>query len=150
MTREELVRVAIARGCRHYASFLPADIVPNDLPDLPHEVLGAALLRGEPGAETFQAIRVGTMVLSDLDNNPHRIREAAIRFGVTGRAVYLAELGLAADHHPEFWSAILQALPSGAEESAFLPGVSRLTSTSPLMGPGRPSSCVWLRTHYAR
>ena len=150
MTRNELLRVAIARGCRHYASLLPADTSPKDLLDLPHEVLGVALLRGEPDAETFQAIRVGAMVLSDLDNDPQRIREAAAHFGVTGRVIHLARLGLAADHHTEFWSAILKALPSGAEEASFLPGVSRLASASPLTGLGRPPSCVWLRTHYAR
>lgn len=150
LTREELLRIAVARGCQHYAPLLPPGAVPADVPDLPHEALGTLLLRGAPDAATFQAIRVGAMVLSDLANDPQRLREAAARLGVTARVAHLAQLGLAADHHPEFWTAIAQGLLPNSAEASFFPGISRLTSETRMAGPGRRPSRVWLRTRYAR
>jgi len=151
LTRDQLLGVAVARGCRHYAPLLPPDVTPTDMGDLPHEVLGAALLRGPADAATFQAIRCGAMVLSDLGNSPQRIGEASEQFGVAARVVHLARLGLAADRHPEYWTAVLNALPPGsADEEPFLPGASRLTSETRLVGPGRNPARTWLRTHYAR
>lgn len=122
----------------------------TDDPGIPHEALGAALLRGPADAATFQAIRCGAMVLSDLENSPRAIAEASRQFGVAHRAAHIARLGLVADTHPEFWQQVLHELPSAIAEDDFLPGLSRLTSeTRP---PGRSSAPVrvWLRTHYAR
>ena len=150
LTRDQLLRVAVARGCRHYAPLLPPNATPVDVPDLPHEVLGAALLRGPADADTFQSIRCGAMVLSDLGNSPQRIVEASEHFGVVHRVAYLAQKGFEADHHPEFWTAILNALPPGSDEGQFLPGVSRLTSETRMAGPERKPGRTWLRTRYAR
>ena len=36
--REDLLAVAVARGCRHYATLWP-DVVPHERPGLPHEIL---------------------------------------------------------------------------------------------------------------
>lgn len=150
LTRDALLRVAVARDCRHYAALLPPDSAPDDVPGLPHELLGAALLRGAPDAATFQAIRCGAMVLSDLGNSAQGIGEASEQFGVTSRVAHLARLGLHADQHPGFWAAVLNALPPGAEDDPFLPGISRLTSETRMAGPGQQPRRVWLRTHYAR
>jgi len=142
--------IAVARGCRHYAPLLPPNSTPVDMADLPHEVLGAALLRGPADADTFQAIRCGATVLSDLGNSPQRIVETSEYFGVVHRVAYLARKGLEADHHPEFWTAILTTLPSGSDEGQFLPGVSRLTSETRMAGPDRKPARTWLRTRCAR
>lgn len=150
LTRDQLLRIAVARGCRHYAPLLPPGALPADAAGLPHEVLGTALLRGPTDANTFQAIRCGAMVLSDLDNSPQRIIEASEQFGVTHRLAHLARLGLAADRHPEFWAAILSPLPPGPDEELFLPGISRLVSETRLAAPGQSPARVWLRTRYAR
>lgn len=150
LTREQLLCVAVARGCRHYAPLLPAGAAPLDVPGLSHEVLGAALLQGPADAGTFQAIRCGAMVLSDLGNSGPAILEASTHFGVAHRLAHLARLGLEADRHPEFWTAILNALPPVAGEENFLPGISRFTSETRMAGPGRGSVRTWLRTHYRR
>lgn len=150
LERDTLLRIAVARGCRHYAPLLPSDMPSDDAAGLPHEMLGAALLRGPTDADTFQAIRCGAMVLSDLGNSPQRIIEASQRFGVTHRLAHLARLGLAADQHPEFWAAILSGLPRGSSEEQFLPGVSRLVSETHMAAPGRQPARTWLRTRYAR
>ncbi len=141
---------AIARGCSHYAPLWP-DLRPADLPGLPHEVLGCALLRGPAVAETFQSIRCGAMILSDLGNVPELICAAAVRLGVAGRVAHLARLGKSAEEHPEFWHRLLVALPGpSAEEQDFLPGTSRLVSETRRSGLGKGPVRTWLRTQYRR
>ena len=149
MTREELVAVALARGCRHYAPVWP-EIIPADLRDLPHEILGCALLWGRRDAATFQAIRCGAMVLSDLSNAPERIAGAAVALGVAGRVAHLARLGLRHDRHPVFWQDLVARLPAPAlVERQFLPGRSRFTLETFEHKSGRMES-TWLRTAYPR
>lgn len=144
-TRERLLALAIGRGCDHYAPLWP------DLPAaggvLPHEVLGCALLRGPTGGETFQAIRCGAMVLSDLSNAPASIAAAAARLGVAGRVVHIARLALTAADYPEFWRNILAGLPDvEPNEPEFLPGLSRFASETRLSGPRSGPVRLWLRT----
>jgi hypothetical protein len=150
LSRDQLLRVAIARGCRHYATLLAAGESGSDEPTLSHETLGAALLRGPADADTFQAIRCGAMVLSDLGNSAEGMVRESRRLGVEHRLAHIARLGLSADQHVEFWQRLVKLLPSrsSADEEGFLPGVSRFTSESRLIGPRRASARVWLRTHW--
>ncbi|MFA6286178.1 MAG: hypothetical protein WC661_02240 [Opitutaceae bacterium] len=150
-SRDQLLGIAVARGCRHYASFADS---PNkvDEPSISHEVLGCALLRGPRNIETFRAIRVAAMVLSDEGNSPDEIGSAAVAFQVEGRVSHIAKLALKADNRPDFWNAVLASLPSmdDVSEVSFLPGISRLRSETQMTGLGRGRSLVWLRTAYAR
>ena len=148
LSRDELRAVALARGCSHYAPLWP-ELAPADRTDLPHEVLGCALLRGAATAETFQSIRCGAMVLSDLGNAPELVAAAAAQLGVSSRVAHLVRLALTADEHPEYWNPLLAALDQQpATEGDFLPGVSRLVTETRLSGFGRGAARVWLRTHY--
>jgi len=150
LSSDELRAAAIARGCSHYAPLWP-DLTPADRAGLPHEVLGCLLLRGPATAESFQSIRCGAMVLSDLGNSPELIAVAAEQLGVTSRVAHLVRLGLSADVHPEFWDRMRVALPGlAAEEQDFLPGVSRLVAETRLSGPGKGPARTWLRTEYRR
>ncbi|MDI1320464.1 MAG: hypothetical protein PSW75_09790 [bacterium] len=150
LSRADLLAVAIARGCAHYAPLWP-QLRPLDLAWLPHEVLGCALLRGEADVATFQAIRCGAMVLSDLGNDGKLIAAAAARFGVGARVAQIADLALAADDHPAFWAPLRNALPQPLPgEEDFLPGVSRLVSETRQRGPGEGAARRWLRTKFLR
>jgi hypothetical protein len=147
-TRAELLALAMARGCQFYAGLWP--VLPDIRGDLPHEVLGCALLRGPADVETFQAIRCATMVLSDLYNDPGMIGEVAVRLDVAGRLAHLAQLGRRHDTGPSYWSAVLAGLPTGTAVEDFLPGVSRLTCETMELTPGRRLKRKWLRTEYVR
>lgn len=150
LSSDELRAVAMARGCSHYAPLWP-DLTPADRPGLPHEILGCALLRGPANAETFQSIRCGAMVLSDLENSPELIAAAAAQLRVTARVAHIARLGVKVDSHPEFWDRVLKALRDQSPgESDFLPGVSRLVAETRLSGPGKGGARTWLRTQYRR
>jgi len=150
LSREALLAVAVARGCWHYAPLWP-DLTPEDRAGLPHEILGCALLRGPADAETFQSIRCGAMVLSDLGNSPELIATAAERLGVIGRVAHIARQGLQTDRHPDFWEKVLAALPAKpSAEPDFLPGISRLTGETRPAGPGRSAVRQWLRTDRGR
>ncbi len=147
---DDLLGVAIARGCAHYAPLWPR-LVPENLEWLPHEALGCALLRGQADTETFQPIRCGAMVLSDLGNAPELIAAAAEHLGVSGRVAHIARLGIQEDAHPSYWKKLqrcLRDLP--AKEEDFLPGVSRLMAETRASGAGRGPVRTWLRTDWSR
>ena len=145
-----LMQIAVHRGCRHYAPLLPPESLTVGESDLPHEVLGTALLCGPQDATTFQSIRCGSMVLSDLGNHPDTIRVAAEFFGVANRLAHIARLGLQFDAHPIHWKTLLVNLPSFPNEEDFLPGLSRLTSETRFTRFGRRPVRAWLRTQWAR
>jgi len=145
LPRSQLLAVALARGCRHYAPLWP-ELVPANLTWLPQEALGCALLRGPETASTFQAIRCGAMILSDLGNEPGRIAQAAKIFDVAERVAHLARLGQVDDDFPEYWTGVLAALPDlPAAGEDFLPRVSRLVAETWRSGPGQGAKRVWLR-----
>lgn len=79
-----------------------------------------------------------------------KIRDAGEYFGVSHRIAHIARLALTADGHPEFWTAILDLLPSGPTPEPFLPAVSRLTSETRMGGPRGSPARIWLRTRYVR
>ncbi len=86
--RRKLLAIAVARGCDQYAPLWP-ELRPKDDLTLPKEVLGCALLRGPADEETFQSIRCGAMVLSDLGNSLGRIVLAALRAPEPADALFL-------------------------------------------------------------
>jgi len=150
--RNALLAIAIARGCHHYAPFVPSHVPKIDRLDLPHEVLGCALLRGPLDVDTFQTIRCGAMILSDLGNSPQIIAEASDGLSVASRVAHVAQVALSTDDHPEYWRNLLAALPpiKANKETSHLPGVSRFVSETRMTGLGRGALRVWLRTHYFR
>src|SRR6266481_5907025 len=113
LSRDQLIGIAVARGCRHYAPFVREAV---DQPDLPHEILGCALLRGPTDVDTFQTIRVGAMILSDTGCSLERIAAAAVALDVASRVAHVARIALSSDDWPDYWRAILSALPAAAAE----------------------------------
>ena len=151
LSRDELIGIAIARGCHHYSPFVAQELI-ADRRDVPHELLGCALLCGPPNLDTFQAIRVAAMVLSDTGCSPTRIARAAEAMGVSSRLAHIVRIALKQDNHPAHWRAILALLPPDdfTAEADFLPKVSRFSLESGKPGPGLGPIRVWLRTHYAQ
>lgn len=147
----DLLRIAIARGCDHYASFASGALRSDaKMDELPHEVLGAALLRGERNEETFGSIRCAAMILGDLGNSPEKIVEAAAIFGVTHRLDHIAKLALSINDQPDYWTKIISFCSQSFitdEEVEFLPGLSRFTSETWTYTPPRKLIRVWLRTN---
>jgi len=149
LSRDELLGVAIARGCRHYASFVAPEYI-VDRPGLAHEVLGCALLRGMANLDTFQSIRVGAMVLSDAGCSPTLAVAAAEALGVESRLAHIARTALVADDRPGYWGEILTGVPAAieAKEVEFLPGASRFRLETGKRAPGLGAARIWLRTQY--
>lgn len=142
----DLMALAVARGCLHYAPLVEERSTPAELKALPQEVLACALLR-YPMPEGFDAFRCGAMVLSDRSNQPAAIAGAADYFGVGARVGHVVRLGLAHDDGPEFWREMLPLFPDAANADV-LPGPSRLVSETRLSGLNRGPVRIWLRTAY--
>jgi hypothetical protein len=151
LSRDQLIGIAVARGCHHYAPFVAPHLVVDE-PELSHEVLGCALLRGPTDLDTFHSVRVGAMVLSDESCSPAVVNAAAEAMGVRERLAHIAQVALAAGERPDYWMEILAGNPTrlSDDESDFLPGISRFTVETGKSGPGRGPVRVWLRTHYAK
>jgi hypothetical protein len=106
LPRNTLLGYAVARGCFHYAPFVPPELR-SEVGDFPHEVLGCVLMVGPEDVDTFQSIRCGAMVISDLRNSPAVIVAVARFLGVENRVRHVARLGLSGDTHPEFCRTIV-------------------------------------------
>ena len=150
LTRAELLGIAVARGCRHYRNFARDEEL-AERPEISHEALGCALLRGETTVDTFQAIRAGAMIVSDSGCSPQQLVEQARALGVEHRLAHIARVAPSAGDRGSDWQSILAALPSSApDEVGFLPTLSRFVSETGIVGPGRGGSRIWLRTSYFR
>ena len=151
LSRDELIGIAIARGCHHYSPFVGKELI-ADRRDVPHELLGCALLCGPPNLDTFQAIRVAAMVLSDAGCSPDRVARAAEALGMSSRLAHIARVALKVDDSPAYWRGILAQLPphDPAAEADFLPNVSRFSLETGKPGPGLGPIRVWLRTDYTK
>lgn len=149
LSRDELMAIAVARGCEHYAPFVPRSLV-IDRPEIPQEKLACALFVGPADVDTFQSIRVGTMLLSDPICSAALVADAAAEFGVRSRVAHVAHLAQRFDPlRGNFWSDLARRLPKpGPSEVDFMPGVSRLSIETGRVGPGRGSARIWLRTQY--
>jgi len=143
---QDLMALAVARGCRHYAPMVFGHHSPPRSHALSHEVLACALLRF-PMPDGFDAFRCGVMVLSDLNNQPISIASAAEYFGVADRVGYVVRVGLAHDDKREFWEHLRLLFPR-MSDSGLLPGPSRLMSETRMSGEHRGPVRIWLRTAY--
>ena len=149
LSSDVLIGIAVARGCHHYAPFV-AENLAVDRSDVPHEILGCALLRGGADLDTFQSVRVAAMILSDDGCDPALVARVADDFGVSSRLAHIAQLALETDDRQSYWRQILARLlrATSAGDAAFLPGVSRFTLETDKAGPGRGPVRIWLRTKY--
>ena len=149
LSRDELIGIAVARGCHHYSPFVAKELV-ADRRDVPHDLLGCALLCGPPNLDTFLAIRVAAMVLSDPGCSPDLVARAAEAMGVSSRVAHIARVALTVNDSPAYWHGLLAQLPphGPTAEADFLPKVSRFSLESGKPGPGLGPIRVWLRTHY--
>lgn len=148
LSRFVVVGAAVARGATVAAGLLPAGAVPKDVPGLPHELLGCALLVGDETDAAFKRLmQAGAMILGDLNNLPERVIEAARGLHVEDRVAHIANEALKAGDSPAYWSAVIEGLPAQmlrAEHAAW-PGVGALT-TAAVGGSG----AKWMRTTWAR
>ncbi len=142
----DLIALAATRGCRHYAPMVRGHAPPPGLQALSHEVLACALLRF-PMPDGFDAFRCGIMVLSDLNNQPSVVSNAADYFGVADRIGYAVRVGLKYDNAREFWEQMKPLFP-GSDDTGLLPGPSRLVSETRVSGWLRGPVRIWLRTDY--
>ena len=79
---QDLVALAVARGCRHYETLSGGRKAPDSLRGLSHEVLACALMSG-PMPQGLGCFRCGVMVLSDLSIRMDGLAAAAAIFGAS-------------------------------------------------------------------
>lgn len=108
---EEMIALAVHRGCKHYAPGTPSLRNPPSVGSLDNDELTILLITGEnPYNPT--AIRCAAQLARSPNINPKKLARIAIQQKTERVLAYLARAGR--EHDPEgaaFWEAILDALP---------------------------------------
>ncbi len=137
-----IMRLAVARGARHYASVYPPAEIDPGVETISNEDLVALLLLGSQAFEPF-AIRCAAQIISlcDLD----RLSLIARRERVSRPLAHIARAGLAHDAGKAgFWLKLLDLLGTPpAVPPGRLPHWSRFVSYSGITRHGGPRS-DWL------
>lgn len=145
-TTQELMALAVARGCHHYAPMTDGWSAPSQLNDMLHEVLGCALLHF-PMPDGFDSFRCGVMILSDIGNSPAWVAEAAAHFGIERRVGYVVRIAIESDGERGYWEQLMPLFPASSGDE-LLPGVSRFVSESKMSAGSGGAHRVWLRTNF--
>ena len=114
---DDLVQVAVHRGCRHYASALPLSSNQQDrqtrfptLAELPNDELTVLLLVGELPYEP-QAVRCAAQLARAADVSADRLADLAIREKCERVLAHIARAGREHDDDgTDFWGAVLSRL----------------------------------------
>lgn len=148
---EQLLHLAVARGCRHYT---PSDYHADEVQDcgkacFSNSELAVALVSG--GAEgDARHIRVAAQLLGAPDVSAAKVARLARMERCVPILRYIAESGRREDSvDPAFWRNLLELLPEAPSvEEGRLPHPSRFLSQPGWTPPSRPPRrASWLRAH---
>ena len=145
-TLPELLALAVARGCRHYAVEARPAVCDPGREALPDEDLAILLLLGEHSFEPM-AIRCAAQLLGGPGVDAGRLATLAQRERCTRVLAHIAQAGAEHDEvAPAFWSDLVvrigpvQPVPEGT-----LPHWTRFVSLSGAQRHSRRQVSVWLR-----
>jgi hypothetical protein len=151
-TSEELVALAVQRGCIHYQNGIQVPVVPED--ELPNENL-AALLLSPSQPYNPRLIRAGAQLISDPGIDLKILVFEAAKERALLPLAYIARCGQKVEPDNPFWNRLLQEIEANPRNRkpvapGLLPHPSRFTLQ---MGyrPGRKcASTIWLRPTHSR
>jgi hypothetical protein len=148
---DELLHLAVARGCTHYA---PSGFQPDLVRDCGHALfsnseLVIALVSGSSEGDA-RHIRVAAQLLGSADVSAAKVARLAQMERCVPILRHIAEAGLREDaEDPLFWRSLLELLPQAPPvEEGRLPHPSRFLSQPGWTPPSRPPRrALWLRAH---
>jgi hypothetical protein len=151
-TSEELVALAVQRGCIHYQNGIQVPVVPED--ELPNENL-AALLLSPSQPYNPRLIRAGAQLISDPGIDLKILVFEAAKERSLLPLAYIARCGQKVEPDNPFWNRLLREIEANPRNRkpvapGLLPHPSRFTLQ---MGyrPGRKcASTIWLRPMQSR
>ena len=143
-TVDRMIALAVARGCRHYATTVRPLESPTPLSDLSNEELTILLLTGENPSDPY-AIRCAAQLARSPDVDPARLAFMAIREKTERVLAHIARSGIAHDSDGQsFWTTVLARLQrAGTAEEPDLPHWTRFVSM-PGIQRGGPAPAIWL------
>jgi hypothetical protein len=147
---DDLVDLAVARGCRHYAASGHAAVDFRDCGRdcFTNEELGIALVSGSLEGDA-RHVRVAAQLLGAPGVNAAKVARLARMERCVPIIRYIAEAGLRDSGEPSFWKALLEKLPASAPiPEGRMPHPSRFMSQPGWSPPSRPvRRASWLRAH---
>ncbi len=148
-TPDDLVRLAVVRGCRHYST---PDYEVKDIHECGKDIfsdaeLAVALISGSLNGGA-QEIRVAAQLLGAPDLKATEIARLAQMERVVPIIRYISEAGSKEDmENREFWTSLLARLPQSRPiKHGRMPHPDRFMSKPGWSPPSRPArQSVWLR-----
>ncbi len=152
---DELIGLAIARGCQHYQGGPErVPVTPLSREAFSDEELAIALL--SPCLPySPRAVRVGAQMLGSNGNQPQRLALLARKERAENVVRYIAAAGRLTEPQESFWPELLAALPPASPlpsgfPAGVLPHPSRFRSETGLTDPSDPATLGgpqvrWLR-----
>ncbi len=142
---EELERLAVQRGCRHYARGDDPNTPLASSKEFSNEELAMALLspalRYDP-----HSIRCGAAMLNAPDNDPERLARMAIRERGAAVVRHVAEAGRHFEPDNPFWRGLLEHLPPTAPpRPGVLPHPTRFVTMTGFTRSGPGLVVEWQR-----
>ena len=148
---DDLLHLAVARGCRHYK---PSDSSSESIRDcgrkrFSNAELAVALLSGSLEGDA-RHVRVAAQLLGAPDVSVSKVARLAQMERCVPILRYIAEAGYREDQAGQsFWKLLLESLPeAGPIKEGRMPHPSRFMSQPGWSPPSRPSRhASWLRAH---
>ena len=148
-TPDVLLRVAVARGCLHYApgDFIPAAVKDPGAERLSHAELAIAMISGAQQYDP-QCMRCAAQLLSGDTLDAREVARLARMERCIPALAYIARQGRQSDDQRRaYWVEILEHLPQGDRVNAvpLWPHPSRFVSQAGYRRGGKGGGPVWLR-----
>jgi len=148
---DHLLKLAVARGCRHYFSpdFERMDVQDCGKESFSNEELAVALVSGSLEGDA-RHIRVAAQMLGAPGVSVAKVARLARMERCVSMIRYIAEAGVREDpDDPSFWGALLEKLPASPPiPEGRMPHPSRFMSQPGWSPPSRPvRRASWLRAH---
>jgi hypothetical protein len=148
-TTEELVALAVQRGCIQYQNGIEVPLIPKQ--ELPNEKLAALLLSGSQSYNP-RLIRAGAQLLSDPAINLKMLVFEAAKERALLPLAYIAQCGQKVEPDNPFWNRLLREIEANPRNRnwkpiapGLLPHPSRFTLQMGYRAGRKCASTVWLR-----
>lgn len=146
-TTEELIALAVQRGCTHYQNGIQVPIVPES--ELPNEAL-ASLLLSVSQPYNPRLIRAGAQLISDPAIRLKKLLFEAAKERALPTLAYIARCGQKTEPDNPFWNRLIREIEANPRNRkpvppGLLPHPSRFTLQMGYRSRRKCAFIVWLR-----
>ncbi len=146
-TSEELVALAVQRGCTQYQNGIQVPLIPES--EVPNESLAALMLSASQPYNP-RLIRAGAQLISDPAITPKKLLFEAAKERALPQLAYIARCGQKTEPDNPFWNRLIREIEANPRNRksitpGLLPHPSRFTLQMGYQSRRKDTFTVWLR-----